>query len=196
MAGEDRQLLRMAAPRRGRFDWNAERIALLRQRWAEGLSASSIAKELGPQISRSAVLGKVHRLKLVQPAFKRRHPEKEKASPRRRGAPRKPRRRAGSGLLAAFDALRLAGRPADLESTHQHAAKAFGPTCTLLDLTNTTCRWPVGDPGQAGFAFCGAAVFHRYPYCLAHCLIAYRAESGERAAPAMAGQRAWVPRAA
>ena len=56
-----------------RLDWSEERIALLKRRWAEGLSASTIARELGPGVSRCAVLGKVHRLKLVQPEFKRRH---------------------------------------------------------------------------------------------------------------------------
>jgi hypothetical protein len=35
----------------------------------------------------------------------------------------------------------------------------------------------VGDPDAPDFAFCGAAPFKRYPYCVAHCLIAYRPES-------------------
>src|ERR1700693_2395320 len=64
----DRQALRAG---RVRFDWSKARIALLRRRWAEGLSANTIAKELGSGVSRCAVLGKVHRLKLKQPEFKR-----------------------------------------------------------------------------------------------------------------------------
>jgi hypothetical protein len=70
----------------------------------------------------------------------------------------------------------LFGAP-DTRAVHQHAGRAFGPACGLLDLTEATCRWPVGDPGEEGFAFCGAAPFKRYPYCVAHCLIAYRPES-------------------
>jgi GcrA cell cycle regulator len=178
MAGEERQAWRVAVVRR-RFNWSGERIALLKQRWAEGLSASSIARELGPQVSRCAVLGKVHRLKLVQPAFKRQHPEKEIAERRRRRprAQRKPRAQAPSRLMAAFEALGLGATFAAAQAAPRHAATAFGPACGLLDLDAATCRWPVGDPGQAGFVFCGAAPLRRYPYCLAHCLIAYRPDA-------------------
>ena len=69
--------------------------------------------------------------------------------------------------------------PPDTGTVHQHAGRAFGPACGLLDLTEATCRWPVGEPDQADFAFCGAAPFKHYPYCVAHCLIAYRPESRE-----------------
>ena len=167
-----------------RFDWSAARVALLRQRWAEGLSASTIAKELGPGVSRCAVLGKVHRLRLKQPDFKRRHPRKEKARRRALRPAARSRRSSGRGpsrLMAAFRALGLDaafGAP-DTRTLHQHAGKAFGPACGLMDLTAATCRWPVGEPGAADFAFCGAAPFKRYPYCVGHCLIAYRPESGE-----------------
>jgi len=183
---QDRQAWRAAQIALGlrRFDWSEARVTLLRQRWAEGLSASTIARELGSGVSRCAVLGKVHRLKLKQPEFKRQHPRKERA---RRRAPRPPARskRAGprgrSQLMAAFHALGLDaffGEP-DTRTVHQHAGKAFGPACGLLDLTAATCRWPVGEPGEADFAFCGAAPFKRYPYCVGHCLIAYRPDSGE-----------------
>jgi len=89
--------------------------------------------------------------------------------------------RGPSQLMAAFYALGLDaffGEP-DTRTVHQHAGTAFGPACGLLDLTAATCRWPVGEPGEADFAFCGAAPFKRYPYCVGHCLIAYRPESGE-----------------
>jgi GcrA cell cycle regulator len=183
----DRQALRAARIALGlaRFDWSEARIALLRQRWAEGSSASSIAKELGPGVSRCAVLGKVHRLKLRQPEFKRRHWRKEKArrrppAPRPAGS-RRARGRGPSQLMAAFYALGLGaffGEP-DTRTVHQHAGKAFGPACGLLDLTAATCRWPVGEPGETDFAFCGAAPFKRYPYCIGHCLIAHRPDNGE-----------------
>jgi GcrA cell cycle regulator len=126
------------------------------------------------------VLGKIHRLKLVQPEFKRRHARKERAVLKRRRAQRpaatSAQARPPSRLMAAFRALGLDGvfGEPDLRTLHQHAGKAFGPACTLIDLSDETCRWPVGEPGEADFAFCGAAPFKRYPYCVAHCLIAYR----------------------
>jgi GcrA cell cycle regulator len=183
---DDRQAMCAAQVALGlrRFEWTAARIALLRQCWAEGLSASSIAQQLGPGVSRCAVLGKVHRLRLVQPEFKRRHPSKEKAR-RRPPRPAAQSRRAGvrapSRLMAAFYALgfdAFFGEP-DTRTVHQHADKAFGPACGLLELSAATCRWPIGDPGDADFAFCGAAPFKDYPYCMGHCLIAYRPDRGE-----------------
>jgi GcrA cell cycle regulator len=177
---------RPAAPRvRRRLNWSAERIALLRRRWAEGASASTIARELGANVSRCAVLGKVHRLKLTQPAFKRLHPAKEAGFKRRRAAG-KPRAPARSQLMAVFEALGLgaAFAAADLRTVEAHACTAFGPACSLLELTEATCRWPVGEPGETGFAFCGAAPLAGYPYCRAHCLIAYRPQRPERGASA------------
>ena len=169
-----------AAPGRRRFGWSAERIALLKRRWAEGASASTIASELG-HLSRCAVLGKVHRLRLTQPAFRRLHPAKDAAFKRGR-ATRKPRARAQSQLLAAFEALGLAASfgAQDLCSVEACAGKSFGRACSLCELDEATCRWPLGEPGEAGFAFCGAAPLAPYPYCPAHCLIAYRPQSVER----------------
>jgi GcrA cell cycle regulator len=202
---EDRQALDAArlALKLTRFAWSQERVALLRQRWAEGSSASNIAKELGAGVSRCAVLGKVHRLKLKQPEFKRHHSRKERVRKRSR-APRPTSKRAGirapSQLMAAFQALGLdslfgvpyappVSSPASRAGLGWGAGKAFGPGCGLLELDDATCRWPVGDPGEADFVFCGAAPFKAYPYCVGHCLIAYRPDSGERgeAEPQRAG---------
>ena len=44
--------------------WTKERIELLTKLWAEGLSASQIAAELGSDVSRNAVISKAHRLGL------------------------------------------------------------------------------------------------------------------------------------
>ena len=36
------------------------------------------------------------------------------------------------------------------------------------------CRWPFGDPGSDDFYFCGAKQVLGKPYCLEHCMLAYR----------------------
>jgi GcrA cell cycle regulator len=178
------QVGQAAARAHTRFDWSAASIALLRRRWAQGASARAIAKELGGGVSRCAVLGKVHRLKLKQPEFKRPHWRKERVRPRRRRPAARSKRvnkRGMSELMAAFHALGLHvffSAP-DARTVHLNADKPFGPGCGLLDLTETTCRWPIGEPGEEGFAFCGAAPFKRYPYCVGHCVIAYRADTSE-----------------
>ena len=45
------------------MSWTDERVETLKRMWVEGASASQIAKELG-QVTRNAVIGKVHRLGL------------------------------------------------------------------------------------------------------------------------------------
>ena len=47
------------------MNWTEERVAELRRLWAQGLSASQIAKRLGTDITRNAVIGKAHRLGLA-----------------------------------------------------------------------------------------------------------------------------------
>ncbi|HHB83366.1 MAG TPA: GcrA cell cycle regulator, partial [Devosia sp.] len=44
--------------------WTDDRVSILKKLWMEGLSASQIAVELGEGVTRNAVIGKVHRLKL------------------------------------------------------------------------------------------------------------------------------------
>jgi len=47
---------------------------------------------------------------------------------------------------------------------------------TLLQLTRSTCRWPVGDPGKPDFFFCGGRVEMGHSYCAGHCGFAYQQE--------------------
>jgi GcrA cell cycle regulator len=122
--------------------WTAERLELLRSLWAEGQTAAAIADRLGSNISRSAVLGKIFRLRLKRAAKPQMLESQEHAPARRRAPP---------------------GR-----------YKPRGKT--LMELTNTSCRWPIGNPGAPNFHFCGApgADLERgIAYCARHTRRAY-----------------------
>ena len=43
---------------------------------------------------------------------------------------------------------------------------------TILTLTSSSCRWPVGDPAGEDFYFCGAAADVGQPYCAHHAQMA------------------------
>src|SRR5215813_6060728 len=129
------------------MSWTDERVELLKKLWADGLSASQIAAELGG-VTRNAVIGKVHRLGLSGRAK-----SPSSASPR----PRKPR---------SPHMLRVS-RPAMRGNT------ALAQRRTLLELTEETCRWPIGDPGAADFFFCGGQAQTAGPYCSYHSRVAY-----------------------
>ena len=51
---------------------------------------------------------------------------------------------------------------------------------TLMELTEKTCKWPVGDPATEDFWFCGLPVKAGKPYCEAHVGVAFQPMSARR----------------
>ncbi|MGB5093831.1 MAG: GcrA family cell cycle regulator [Parvibaculum sp.] len=151
--------------------WTDERVELLKKLWADGLSASQVAKQLGG-VTRNAVIGKVHRLGLSG-----------RATPSR---PARPRQNAPRTLVRSRpDPLTLqdAGEdaPNDMpvitrEDRLESQTREFAPAlrATVLTLTEHTCKWPIGDPGQPGFHFCGHSADSGVPYCPDHARLAYQ----------------------
>jgi GcrA cell cycle regulator len=148
--------------------WTEERIALLQKLWDQGYSASQIAGQL-EGVSRNAVIGKIHRLG----------------------------KRPGAGVdrpRPALTAVHARRRPAAAETRHavpqppqpewaarpfRRAARANEPglaTCATLEAH--MCRWPIGDPEEAGFSFCGRPVEGPRPYCKGHTRLAYKGAAG------------------
>jgi GcrA cell cycle regulator len=171
--------------------WTGRRIALLKELWAQGETATAIAAQL--RMSRSAVLGKVFRLRL-RPA--------KKAAAARPGAAALGRRRRGrasakpQAMLTAPAAPAARAAPATPATPATPAAPAApaAPVApvgkSLFELTNDCCRWPHGQPGTKNFFFCGAPgadVEGGRPYCERHARRAYVGRSKAPAMPARAG---------
>lgn len=157
------------------MSWTDERVELLKKLWSDGLSASQIAAELGA-VTRNAVIGKVHRLGLSGRA---------KAPSSGVSRPRKPRS-ASQMLRVSRPSIR--GNTAlahayeyeeDPEPELTENVIPIGQRRTLLELTEATCRWPIGDPGTPEFFFCGGNSLPGLPYCHYHSRIAYQ-PPGER----------------
>jgi len=166
------------------MNWTDERVELLTKLWAEGLSASQIAAQLGGGVSRNAVIGKVHRLKLSGRgrATTASRPKKAASSG---GAPKTPSRPAravaasmgATALQAQFDAEPVTMRPL------QPAANVVIPISrqlALVELTERTCKWPNGDPLSEDFNFCGNEAGESGPYCAYHARLAYQPVSERR----------------
>ncbi len=51
---------------------------------------------------------------------------------------------------------------------------------SLMELTEKTCKWPVGDPATPDFWFCGLPVQQGKPYCEAHVGVAFQPMSARR----------------
>lgn len=157
------------------MNWTDERVELLKKLWSDGLSASQIAAELGG-VTRNAVIGKVHRLGLSGRA---------KAAPAAAPRARKPRPVVASApapvrtMVSGNTALAPVLRPmivAEPEEVSDPVANVVPMTerCTILDLTEFTCRWPVGEPGKSDFFYCGSRTKTGLPYCAYHSRIAYQ----------------------
>lgn len=168
--------------------WTDERVEQLKKLWLEGLSASQIAAILGESVTRNAVIGKVHRLKLSG----RSKPASASPRPRApgRSAPRRvsagPGRSALGGMLKSRSmlaapihgatALKLSPElEVDLDPLPQ-VQEIFIPVeqrIGLLQLNEHTCKWPIGDPLTPDFYFCGQASLEGTPYCEFHSRRAY-----------------------
>jgi GcrA cell cycle regulator len=158
--------------------WTDERVERLKKLWADGLSASQIAGELGG-ITRNAVIGKVHRLGLSGRA---KSSSSGTARPRKARAPgmmRVPRSsmRGNTALAHAYEH--------DLEPEPELLDNVIpmGQRRTILELTEDTCHWPIGDPGSPEFFFCGGGTVNGLPYCSHHSRVAYQPASDRRRNP-------------
>lgn len=143
--------------------WSEDRVAVLTKLWAEGWSASQIAGKLGG-VTRNGVIGKVHRLELPR----RRTTQRAAAAPRRRrkaASGRKPHPWRSQPPMPPRPSAPRAARPLPLP-------EAEPCRIALLDLREGQCRWPIGDPREAGFAFCGHPA--RRSFCDSHHAEAHR----------------------
>ena len=202
------------------MSWTDERVETLKRMWAEGQSASQIAKELGG-VTRNAVIGKVHRLGLSnragegaavsddtdQPSPTRTEPSSPKpaepaaakpaAAPKpvpERAAPQAAPAAPASGATVTPLPIRKAIIPAGQPLPPQPSANEISPEAlasvrevekrakklTLMELTERTCKWPIGDPATEDFWFCGLPSVAGKPYCEAHVGVAFQPMSARR----------------
>jgi GcrA cell cycle regulator len=156
--------------------WNDERVEQLKKLWEAGLSASQIAAELG-NVTRNAVIGKVHRLGLSGRAK-----TPSSAVPRQRKArPANPMMRIARPVSRGNTALaHVFEVEPEIDTVAYDNVVPISQRRTLLELNEHTCRWPVGDPSTTEFFFCGGNSVTGLPYCALHSRVAYQPVSDRR----------------
>jgi GcrA cell cycle regulator len=180
------------------MSWTDDRVEVLKTMWMEGKSASQIAKELGG-VTRNAVIGKVHRLGLSNRATpskaKAKVTTKAKEAPKTK-APSKPKSvdatttASMSVTIPPRKPIITAGQPLPPQpSNSEISAEALAKVAnvekdakklTLMELTEKTCKWPIGDPATEDFWFCGLNAEAGKPYCEAHNGVAFQPMSARR----------------
>jgi GcrA cell cycle regulator len=153
--------------------WTEERVEALKKLWLGGFSASQIAGELGG-VSRNAVIGKVHRLKL---AGRAKSPTPAAPKPRKVAAPRPhhaaPRTAVrGNTALAITPVVQM--QPA-VVVVPEEVVIPFSQRVSIMELREGMCKWPMGDPQESEFRYCGMRKEEAgKPYCTYHCARAFQ----------------------
>ena len=142
------------------MSWTPERENKLKELWSKGHTASQIAGLLG-ETTRNAVIGKAHRLNLEARTVSKKKSSQVKSQ---NVAPIK-----GAKLSrkARFKSLLL-----DKDFEPENPKK-------LEELTDETCRWPIGHPYEEKFYFCGRKSLEKFPYCKLHVLYAFQPKNAK-----------------
>ena len=148
--------------------WTTERIELLKNRFEAGLSCREIAADIG--VSRNAVIGKLSRLNLTrESSADERRPARKSAAKGAKGPRLKTTPRLQYQMLqAAYAEPQPFYDDEPINDEHR---------CSLLELSEERCRWPISTPGAEDFCFCGNAPVEGLPYCPGHSRLAYRRTS-------------------
>ncbi len=157
------------------MSWTDERVEVLKKLWVDGLSASQIAKQLG-SVTRNAVIGKVHRLGLAGRATPTR-PIQRVVRPRPILVATPPKSIEITDIKSAqaldIDPSDTISRPS-IVTPIAPKRQSNGNLIGVLDLGPSMCKWPIGDPTDPDFGFCGAKSHENWPYCEEHGAIAYQ----------------------
>ena len=138
------------------MSWTDEKVEKLKNLWTKGHTASQIAEVLG-DTTRNAVIGKAHRLNLEA---------------------RAPSKNSGTSISRENKPVRRGLVPSSRKAKFQSILldKTFEPENpkSLENLTDQTCKWPVGHPNEESFYFCGRKPEGEFPYCKLHVLYAFQ----------------------
>ena len=144
------------------MSWTPERENKLKELWKKGHTASQIAALISGT-TRNAVIGKAHRLNLEARAVSKKlsTAAKTKAEPHAEIKQEKLSRK------TRFKSLLL-----DKNFESENPKK-------LTELTDDTCRWPIGHPYEKDFYFCGRKPLEKFPYCKLHVLYAFQPKNAK-----------------
>jgi GcrA cell cycle regulator len=139
------------------MSWNTEKITKLKELWGSGKTASQISEIIGG-MSRNAVIGKAHRLNLSA-KIKTRTTQSNQSYDNNLD---KKNIKTTQGVKSRFKSL-IIEKDFEPENPKQ-----------LEELSEESCKWPIGHPDEKKFYFCGRSSLKNFSYCKLHLLYAYQ----------------------
>ena len=178
--------------------WTQQAVETLRRLALEGRSAAWIAVALGAP-SRNAVIGKASRIGIKLNGGAHSGPRPELPPPAEIPWRRTPSALIGEGPRSERlppaeipwrrTVSRARSRAPAISRERRADAWIFAAAevgemrrIGFAEISEVECRWPIGDPTQEDFAYCGLQVAKGHAYCAGHCRLAYRlpnAKSGK-----------------
>ena len=138
------------------MSWTEEKVNKLKELWGKGSTASQIAEIIGG-ISRNAVIGKAHRLKLSAKIIQRPKVNSSNNSffEKKNNIPKKSRKLKFRSLL--------------LDKNFEPAKNL-----TLEELNENTCKYMEGHPNESSASFCGRKNVEKFSYCPLHLIVVFQ----------------------
>ena len=142
------------------MSWNQQKVEDLKKLWNEGVATSRIGEQLG--FTKNAVIGKAFRLGL-----ERRQNSRKKT--------------AHSQSVSSVTMYRETSAPGHSqiapkrEVTRRREKFSFKKSIVGTG-SFKSCQWPIGDPLEEGFHYCGGQNIPTKPYCIEHYKKAYNVD--------------------
>ena len=142
------------------MSWNQQKVDDLKKLWNEGVATSRIGEQLG--FTKNAVIGKAFRLGL-----ERRQNSRKKTS--------------HSQSVSSVTMYRETSTPGHSQIAQKKEVtrrrEKFSFKKSIVGTGSfKSCQWPIGDPLEEGFHYCGGQNIPTKPYCIEHYKKAYNVD--------------------
>ena len=141
------------------MSWNQQKVEDLKKLWNEGVATSRIGEQLG--FTKNAVIGKAFRLGLER----RQNSRKKTTQPT---------------SFSSTTLYRETSSSSSLVSIKKEPARRREKFSFKKSIVGTgsfkSCQWPIGDPLEEGFHYCGSQNIPTKPYCVDHYKKAYNVD--------------------
>ena len=142
------------------MSWNQQKVDNLKKLWSEGVATSRIGEQLG--FTKNAVIGKAFRLGLE----------------RRQNSRKKTAQSQSVSSVTMYRETSVTGNSQitpKREVTRRREKFSFKKSIVGTG-SFKSCQWPIGDPLEEGFHYCGGQNIPTKPYCIEHYKKAYNVD--------------------